>query len=290
LYYKGRKRMRSPGEEKNHGNMAASAHTSDEPTPKKSRTAPKVIDYSDPSAVSNLLEELDCGKFGSVSKEIKDLLDQGREMLNSIFAIDPSLLNVEKNLVKEASKVNQVVTPVAHQDVIELDDDGVADVPEERLSVVNHIPAERLPVVIIDSDDEDTGYQRSLNPYQEIVLSKPVGEFLMKDFLAPDYAQNRSSTKVNAARASGTKVSATKVNSTKNNTTKDNATKDNPAKDDVMVPGENEAIKDKGEYVGVEDDIASEEDSHQNDSDFDGLIDIWKEMSVALEYSKVLCV
>ncbi|KAL7002670.1 hypothetical protein U1Q18_003827 [Sarracenia purpurea var. burkii] len=108
--------------------------------------------------------------------------------------------------------------------------------------------------------------------------------------LAPDYAQNRSSTKVNAVRASGTKVSATKVNSTKDNTTKDNATKDNPAKDDVMVPGENEAIKDKGEYVGVEDDIASEEDSHQNDSDYDGLIDIWKEMSVALEYSKVLCV
>ncbi|XP_057496647.1 uncharacterized protein LOC130781455 [Actinidia eriantha] len=68
LYYKGRKRIRSPSEERRHGSLAASAYLKDEPGHKKARTAPKVIDYSDSFAVPNLLEELDGGKFGSVNK------------------------------------------------------------------------------------------------------------------------------------------------------------------------------------------------------------------------------
>lgn len=50
--------------------------------------------------------------------------------------------------------------------------------------------------------------------------------------------------------------------------------------DDVV-----EQIKDKGVYVGVEDDIAVEEGNDQ--TDIDDNADIWKEMRTALEFSKV---
>ena len=184
LYYKGRKRIRSPSEERLHSSVATSAYTRDEPEQKKARTDPKVIDYSDPFAVPNLLEELDGGKFGSATKEIKDLIARRGHMLDSLFAMHPTLVDVEKSLMREASKVKQPAAPSVGHDVIDLDDDGDEnDVPAGRLPVVVCQPV-TLPVVVIDSDDEETGNQRSfVPPYQQIVLSKPVGQFLMKDFL-----------------------------------------------------------------------------------------------------------
>lgn len=47
--------------------------------------------------------------------------------------------------------------------------------------------------------------------------------------------------------------------------------------------GEPEIKKEKGIYVGIE-----EEDDHRTDTEDDGLGDIWKEMTMALECSKVL--
>ena len=107
-------------------------------------------------------------------------------MLDSLFAMHPKLVDVEKRLMREASKVKQPATPSVGHDVIELDDDGDEnDVPGGRLPVVvQPVNLPERPVVVIDSDDEETGNQRSfVPPYQQIVLSKPVGEFLMKDFL-----------------------------------------------------------------------------------------------------------
>ncbi|PSS26031.1 Protein CHROMATIN REMODELING like [Actinidia chinensis var. chinensis] len=265
LYYKGRKRIRLSSEERLHGSVSASAYLRDEPEHKKARTAPKVIDYSDPFAVPNLLEELDGGKFGSATKEIKDLIARRGHMLDSLFAMHPTLVDVEKSLMREASKVKQPAAPSVGHDVIDLDDDGDEnDVPAGRLPVVVCQPV-TLPVVVIDSDDEETGNQRSfVPPYQQIVLSKPVGQFLMKDFLTGDFSQNRKSRKDNG-KLSG----------------------ENEARNDnVTHPSEIETAKDKGVYVGVDDDMDSEEGSHQTDSDSDGLADIWNEMGVALECSK----
>ncbi|PSS19109.1 Protein CHROMATIN REMODELING like [Actinidia chinensis var. chinensis] len=319
LYYKGRKRIRSPSEERLHSSVATSAYTRDEPEQKKARTDLKVIDYSDPFAVPNLLEELDGGKFGSVTKEIKDLLARRRQMLDALFAMHPTLVDVEKRLMREASKVKQPATPSGGHDVIELDDDGDEnDVPAGRLTIVQPVNLPKRPVVVIDSDDEEPGNQRSfVPPYQQIVLSKPVGEFLMKDFLfqifpkrfrfranrndpskrnfdpwsyhvprergipypvprfsysgdecywlilTGDFSQNRKSKKDNGKLSGG------------NEARKDNTTR----------PSEIETTKDKGVYVGVDNDMDSAEGSH-GDSDSDGLADIWNEMGVALECSK----
>ncbi|XP_052198490.1 protein CHROMATIN REMODELING 35 isoform X2 [Diospyros lotus] len=265
-FYNGRKRMRTLGEEKLHDNKGSSAHMSIGSARKKSRGASHVIDYSDPFSVSNLLGDVESGKFGSVTKDMKDLIAQRTQLLNSFFAMNPTLTNVEWRMGAEVSqvnhvewrmgaevsKVNQPVTSLAQEDVIDLDDD----------SVVNDVPANLpiVPVVVIDSDDEVIGDQRSCNPYQEIVLRKPDREFLMKDFFNMEDAKSRSLKK--------DKVRLT----SENEASKDKAS-------------ENETSRDKGVYLGVKDDMEIEE-GQQTGSDNEGLDDIWKEMTVALECSK----
>lgn len=55
--------------------------------------------------------------------------------------------------------------------------------------------------------------------------------------------------------------------------------------DAETVANETEVRKDKGQYVGVEDDMLEDE---QFDDNCDGLADIWTEMTFALECSKVI--
>lgn len=52
------------------------------------------------------------------------------------------------------------------------------------------------------------------------------------------------------------------------------------------IAGEAASTKDKGVYVGTEDDMQEESDE-LSDTNSDGLGDIWNEMTVALECSKV---
>lgn len=184
--YEGYKRIRSPSEENLHGNVAAFACMSNEREQKKARTGPQVIGYSDPLVVHNLLEELGSGKFESLTKQIKDFLARKRQVLNPHFAMDPIITDVEMNLEKEASKANQLATPLAHQDVFDLDNSNDAnDVSAEILPIVVHklqVVGQGLPVGVLNSDKEETGDKRPFNPYPEIVLPKPTGEFVMKDF------------------------------------------------------------------------------------------------------------
>lgn len=56
-------------------------------------------------------------------------------------------------------------------------------------------------------------------------------------------------------------------------------------KRDVRLTDEMQGVDSKGVYVGVEDDEEDIEDSDVND---DGLQDIWREMTVVMECSKVL--
>ncbi|KAI8019990.1 hypothetical protein LOK49_LG04G00709 [Camellia lanceoleosa] len=41
-------------------------------------------------------------------------------------------------------------------------------------AVANNVQVERLSIVVIDSDDEETGDQKSLYPYRDFVLPQPV--------------------------------------------------------------------------------------------------------------------
>lgn len=54
--------------------------------------------------------------------------------------------------------------------------------------------------------------------------------------------------------------------------------------ENAHIAGETERPKDKGVYVGTDDDM---QDGSLSDTHSDGLGDIWNEMTVALECSKV---
>ncbi|CAA2983412.1 CHROMATIN REMODELING 35-like isoform X2 [Olea europaea subsp. europaea] len=209
----------------------------------------KIIDYSDPFSINSLLKELDYGQYGSVTKDIEDLLMQRNNLLDSYYAVDPILpfkcLAVQNN---KASEVPGTTTT----NVINLEDDpdGCNVVVKRFVPAAQIVP---LPgtVVILDSDDEDVKDEKPLCPFREVELKKPPGHLLMKDFLEQNYAQSRSSTEK-----------------------------------DERLASETELGKDKGVYIGTEDDMEVDEDDEHPDNGYDGLDDIWKEMTVALECSK----
>lgn len=264
-----RRKLSSNG--KDYGRTVFSTSKHDDSEQKKPKVSPQVIDYSDPFAIPNLLESIDCGKYGSVTKDIKALIARKMQTLNPYFAKYPALSNTfleaEKNQSKEASKE---ATRLPDNHVIDLEDDcTVNDAKAISLQHVNDAKALSHPVVVIDSDEEDNGCQNHFVPFQEVVLPKPAGQFLMKDFLdfrAPPSHSARGGGQSHSYPAKGGAQA-------RSYTAKGGAQQEEPR-------GELEIKKEKGEYVGIED-----EDNHP-DAEDDGLEDIWKEMSMALECSK----
>ncbi|KAL8518680.1 hypothetical protein ACS0TY_009866 [Phlomoides rotata] len=226
---------------------------------RRNHTSSAVVDHSDPFSTNDLLTELESGKFGSVTKEIEELLKWRMKFLDSFYMINPELQSV---FVDVQNKVELEVTEITTPCVIDLDDDqdGESDaakrlVPEAQLSHHSGL------VVIIDSDDENgAGSENHKSPYLGIELKqpsvnllmkdKPSGNFLMKDFLEGKIGQAPSSREA-----------------------------------DSDIACETEVEKDKGEYVGTDDEMQDENDE-LSDANADGLDDIWNEMKVALECSK----
>ena len=173
-YQRAHKRVKLSGNRKDSDGTTFSTSVHNDIEEKKPKTSLEVIDYRDPFAIPNMLERLDCGKYGSVTKEMEDLIAQNMQMLNPYFAKYPMLFNtfseVENNQSKEVSKE---ATRLLDNNVIDLEDDRVAD---NALAVSQ-------PVVVIDSDEEDNGNRSHFVPFQEVVLPRPAGQFLMKDFL-----------------------------------------------------------------------------------------------------------
>ncbi|XP_057494748.1 protein CHROMATIN REMODELING 35-like isoform X2 [Actinidia eriantha] len=206
--------------------------------------------------VPNLLEELKCGKFGSMTSEIKDLLARRAQTPNSYFGTRATFLDMEKNRVKEASTMNWPASPWTCQVVIELDDDD--DV------VPNDVPTERLQVIVINLDNEETGDQRCFNPYQDVVLNKPAGEFLDRDWTQHQSLRNDDACFASENETRKDKGVYVAVEDDKhelageNETNKDKGVSIGMEDDTQELTGENETRKDKGVYLGVEDDTQIE--------------------------------
>lgn len=256
------KRRKFSSNGKDNGRMAFFAKVQNDSEQKKPKASQQVIDYGDPFAIPDLLERIDCGKYGSVTKDIEALIARKMQTLNPYFAMYPALsdtfLDAEKNQSKEASKE---ATRLPNNNVIDLEDD----------SAVNDVKALSRPVVVIDSDEEDNGCQNHFVPFQEVVLPKPAGQFLMKEFL--DYRIPLSSPAKGGAQSRSSYPAKGGAQP-----------RSFPAKGEAPqeeASGELEIKKEKGVYVGVED-----EDNHQTETEDDGLEDIWKEMTMALECSK----
>lgn len=245
LHYERRKRLKLSTDGKDlPGTAPFSAQKCDTPRQNRVKNSATITDYSDPFAIKNLIDGLDCGQFGSVTKEIEGLVSRKMQVLSPYIVKYPTLSSMLFDLGRskectEAMKASQLVN-----NLIDLDDDSDSDVR------TNNVEKSRLPIVIIDSDEEDNKVQRRIHPFQEVVLPRPLGQNFLKDIAVVDH------------RA--------------------------PNGVEVAPIGESKTVseKDKGVYVGVEED--DDEVSEQANSEDDGLEDIWKDMKMALECSKDL--
>ncbi|XP_075504526.1 protein CHROMATIN REMODELING 35 [Primulina tabacum] len=251
LFRKGRKRLKlSEGIGYNDSTFTASWRFDAEQ--KRKESCSKVLDYTDPLCSNNLLTELDSGKFGSVTSDIKELLARRRKLLASDYGKDSSLPYMCFDV---QAKVAPRATETAALDVIDLDDDQEdgSNAIVQRFTTSVQPPHLAGPVVIIDLDDDnDIRSENFTSPYVEVNL-KPSGKLLMKDFLDKTFSQHHSSGERNACISGKTPL----------------------------------LLEDKSVSIfGTEDDMEMDENSEMSDTNSDGLGYIWNEMTVALECSK----
>ncbi|KZV52623.1 hypothetical protein F511_07016 [Dorcoceras hygrometricum] len=220
---------------------------------KRKESLPRVLDYSDPLCSTNLFKELDSGKFGSVTSEIKEILARRRKLLNSYYGEDSSL---PYRCSDVQNKVALMATETAAPNFVDLDDEqeDASNAIVQRFATSVQPPHLAGPVVIIDLDDDnDVRSDNFTSPYAEVNL-KPSAKLLMKDFVEQNFAQHRSSGEEN-----------------------------------VRITGETQSLSLEDTSVsisGVDDDMEIDDTSETSDTNSDGLGGIWNEMTVALECSK----
>ncbi|KAG7640962.1 P-loop containing nucleoside triphosphate hydrolase [Arabidopsis suecica] len=228
----------------------------DGPEAKRVKSSSKVIDYSNPFAVSNMLEALDSGKFGSVSKELEEIADMRMDLVKRSIWLYPSLAYT----VFEAEKTmdnQQVVEGVINLDD---DDDDDTDVEKKALCVV----PSSSEIVLLDSDDEDNERQRPMYQFQSTLVQhqKNQGDVTplipQCSFEEVDLGRGKEMPSAIKAIVEG-QTSRGKV-----------------------LPIENGVVNEKGVYVGVEEDD-SDNESEAADED---LGNIWNEMALSIECSK----
>lgn len=127
----------------------------------------RTVDYSNPFAMRDWIQELDSLKFGSVTKDIEELILLRKHILMPSFKRFPSL---GADLMETKPVINGVTTN--HVRDIVMSDAGNA-----------HDTNAPGTVVTIDSDDDQPTMARPFQPYRDVVLNKPEGQFSMKQFL-----------------------------------------------------------------------------------------------------------
>ena len=123
----------------------------------------KVTDYSDPFAIHGLLDQLDSGRYGSVTDDIRSLFNRKAQMIHTFLVMYPELAN--------ESRGREMGFSEEKCNVIDLDDD-------DDEGGGGNVASGRMPVVVIDSDEEEESNEnRMAGHFQGIVLPKPEGQF-----------------------------------------------------------------------------------------------------------------
>ncbi|CAL9223171.1 unnamed protein product [Arabidopsis halleri] len=223
---------------------------------KRLKSSSKVIDYSNPFAISNMLEALDGGKFGSVTKELQEIADMRMDLVKRCIWLYPSLAYTEFEDEKTMMSLDN--QQIVEGGVINLDDDD-DDVSNKAICVV---PSSEI--VVLDSDDEDNERQRPMYQFQStlVQLQKNQGDVTpvtpQYTFEEVDLGRSKEMPSVIKTTVEG-QTSRGKV-----------------------VAIENGIVNEKGVYVGVEEDD-SDNESEAADED---LGNIWNEMAMSIECSK----
>ncbi|KAL8264536.1 hypothetical protein R6Q59_022666 [Mikania micrantha] len=233
----------------------------------------KTVDYTNPFAIRDRMQELDSLKYGSVTKDIEDLILLRKQMLMPSFKRFPSL---GADLMQTHPVKNEIPTTNPGGDIVMNDADNVHDTNAPDT------------VVTIDSDDDEPTIGRPFQPYRDVVLNKPEGQFSMKQFLEGDYAQGISSGGKGGGggggrgRVKGKGKTGREIKGDAEKIQTNIAGSTDVEGKSLDDDAEFQRKHDKGEYVGGD----SDSDMEENDPHADGLADIWKEMNFGLESSK----
>ncbi|XP_073270276.1 protein CHROMATIN REMODELING 35-like isoform X3 [Primulina huaijiensis] len=196
LFQKGQKRIKlNEGIGYNDSTFVASWQFESEQKRKKSCS--KLSDYSDPLWSNCWLKELDSGKFGSVTNDIKELLARRKKLLDSHYGEDSSLpyrcSDVQNKMVP---RTNETAEP----DVIDLDDDQE---DESNASVQKFATSVQPPNLAGLDDDNGVRSENFTSPYMEVNLN-PSGKLLIKDFVEQNFARRQSSGEGNVCMSAET--------------------------------------------------------------------------------------
>lgn len=162
-YGKGHKRFKLSNDGRDRDSVTCSASVNER------TTVSRVIDFSNPFTVQHMLDELDGGRYGSVTKEIEALLSRKMQTFSTVFVKHPHLTS--KLLDDGDVKSKEDCSSTGHDDVIDLEDGNNKD----------KALAAPLTIEISDSDEED---RRDLKPsfsFQAVDLKHQSGEVLVKE-------------------------------------------------------------------------------------------------------------
>ncbi|CAA7035610.1 unnamed protein product [Microthlaspi erraticum] len=253
----------------------------------KSSLSPKVIDFSQPYSISNMLEALDDGKYGSVTKELQEIADMRMGLVKQCISLYPSLANVvfgdgNSQKMELVSLDNRQVIDL--EGVIDLDDDD-DDASKKALCVV---PSALTEIVNLDSDDEEAEGLKPLYPFQSGLVQHQKNQedvvpvtpkFAFEDV---DLGKGKEMVVISASRYMEEQTRRDEVLSIENGVVSDKGVYAGQTRAEKILAIENGAVHDKGVYVGVEDDV-SDNESESADEDFGN---VWNEMALGQMWSK----
>ncbi|KAI3679223.1 hypothetical protein L2E82_51597 [Cichorium intybus] len=258
------------------------------------RSKRKKFDLTDPLALREFVLEFDRPKYGSVTKDIEDLFSRKKPCCRTQpYSMEMKHGNDSSIATKDTkhdTNSQQLVVIIDSDD--DDDDEATCQIPSKsHQDAVVKIPSEPY---------QDAEFKISSNNFQDTVLHMPT-ELSSEDYLASfstfpftfcckvgeDDDQDQATKEVGDPGFITTEepsVEKEKSLEEKVDTEKKHDDVDNEKKHDDV---ETEKKHNKGEYVGVEDDDSDmKENDLQSEADFDGLGDIWKEMTIGLESSK----
>lgn len=125
----------------------------------------RVVDYSDPGAFSNMLQDLDAGEYGSVTKDLQEVADMRLELVKQCISLRPLLAYTVFG--EDKKSVAKLENGQVGEGVVNLDDDDDDDTDESKKALSVVPPTE---IVILDSDDEDTETQRPTYQFQSSLV------------------------------------------------------------------------------------------------------------------------
>ncbi|XP_017230416.1 protein CHROMATIN REMODELING 35 [Daucus carota subsp. sativus] len=124
---------------------------------------------------ADYLQDLESGKYGSVTEDIKKLFERGMDFLKPKYAMNPDLRLLRSH---DKSSINEATNQPAM--FVNLDDD--CDPRGMR----------QAPVLIIDSDDDEPVEQSSSRQYQGVLLPMPASGPLILDPVKIEYPQSQT--------------------------------------------------------------------------------------------------